>query len=208
MEVPSSFRRLWRRRTPEQIRYEGLFTNPVGGMLSTFLFLACKTCATKMTFGLPPGILLGELETREIVRLQQEDWEAFEKQLYDDNDRKLMQSESWKQSVVAHCRNGMREVPLWFWADGQWHRQRYGIPARMYPHMPGHAVERLVSLNATRKKEQPLKWIEYTKGRDSRQRFFVEVDLVVEENGSFTIELLGHREEPLNVRVSRYVSGY
>jgi len=188
-----------------------MLTTPVARLFTSSIGLALVSGASRINFGYPPGVTLTEEQKAEIRREQQEHERELRERVAGLESNSTWPgpelSQALNESVQFRPRDGSLDIPCWYQVDAKWYRQ-FGIPAGMFPYVLAHAGDRVVSLNATPKNPQPVKWIEYSQyiGKtDDRQ--FVEVDLFVEENGSLAIDFLGTRIEPYNVRVSRYAAG-
>lgn len=213
MRFPSFINRYLNRRGWQRKTYEDLTTEPLGKSLSYHLTLAVADGATKVTYGLPPGISLEEREKQEIESEAQERFDSIQERVQVARNLKgesaVLSTQAQLDSVQTHRRDQLSQIPLWYYVDGTWHHRRLnGSFAEHFPYFQQHVAERVVSINATSENEQPAKWIEYTNAEEDGRRNFVEVDLVYEEHGSFTIELLGTRVESTDVQVSRYPSGH
>jgi hypothetical protein len=204
--LPSLVKRQLHQQGWEKPTYEDLLQSPLGRLVSCTIELAAQNKAAKITFGMPPGMELSKEDKVAILSRYAEcenNTKAAMENLREESDN---ESAIWKREglVRFHRRDDLPEVPLWHEIDGQWIRYP-GVMAWFYPYVPQHLCERLVSLDIKPMEGGREEWIEYGSntlfGDNDNDRRFVRVDLVVEANNSFTIELLQYRVEDRNAKV-------
>ena len=184
------------RRGWNKVTYQDLLQRHVLGRIVTGqIAIASAEHATRITFGLPPGIELTKEDEADMVTRHEESQQtlrAAESTVRKESSDppKLSTWDGWR----FHRRDGLPEVACWHDIAGQWFRQP-GILACVYPYLPQHLCERLVSLDGEPQEGGKEEWIEYTsiplQGDEGRR--FVRVDLVIETNTSITVELLESR---------------
>jgi hypothetical protein len=182
-------RRLYRNGW-EKVTYKDLIEQPLGRMVTAFIGLAVGEGATKITFGMPQGMELSKEDEAEIRADHDNNIARYvsnvNKEVSDKTDVKQPLGGTRDTFARFHRRDNLPEVPQWHEIEGRWFRY-HGILAQIYPYLPQHLCERLVSLDGKQE------WIEYTSFPGEENRKFVRVDLVIEVNNSFTIGLLENR---------------
>jgi hypothetical protein len=191
----SMVRRQLYRRGREKVTYEDLIQqNVIGKMVASQIALAIDEHATRITYGLPPGLELSKEDEAEIVARHVESEQEL--RAVEDKVREKYgdQPELWTRDglVRFHRRDRLPEVPVWLMVDGQWSR-RPGVLACHYPYVLQQLCERLVSLDGKPTEGGKEEWLEYTGILDKDVRRFVRVDLLLEANSSVAVELLESR---------------
>ena len=195
--LPSIVRRHLYQRGWEQVTYKDLLESGPGNMVTCELAMAVLGRATRITWGLPPGEELSKEDEARIRTCHEELLRTVSAALENAREAAADQPDpTMKKRVVArfHRRDGLPDVPFWQMIDGRWFCGA-GVPADFFAYVPQHLCERLVSLGKSRFEGGEEEWIEYTSVTDEGERKFVRVDLVLESNGSITVELLENRVE-------------
>lgn len=194
--LPRIVRRLLHRRGWEEVTYDGLLHSLVGASLSCQIAMAVMNHATRVTFGLPPGVELSQEDRGEILSRHasiRERCDAAMKEVPEASINLPKPPSEWYSPVCFRRRDGLPELPAWYEIDGHWCRVP-GFPAAMVPYLSQHLCERPVSLGADSKGNGKAEWIEFTVS-DDNHRGFARVGLVLEPDNSITIELLESRIE-------------
>jgi len=98
-------------------------------------------------------------------------------------------------------------LPIWYRVDGQW-EFGYDLSPGLYLAYLWAIMNFRVSINATPKDPQPIRWIEYTSLTDKSPRRFAEIkEIVIRQNQSVVLELGEYRIEEEPVRVAKGVDG-
>jgi hypothetical protein len=182
------YRAGWDRVTYKSLREEHVLDT----LLSAEISMAVQAGASRITWGLPPGVELTDADKADIrsrdevaKRVAGSARETFEHHAPEATE---------KIGVTFHRRDELPEVPAWLLVDGRWSCVP-GVPAWTYPYLPQYLTDRLVSLGKKRFEGGMEEWIEYGM-RWEEERRFARVDVVLEANTSVTVELLETRVEP------------
>lgn len=196
--LPLMVRRLLWRHGWEKVTYKGLLQAPLAKLVSSQIALAVQDRATRITWGLPPGVQLGEADRADILAYYEAMMRTGDMGLEESREKSGGQpapSLEQRGAVTFHRRDGLPEVPVWQMGDGQWSRPGPGLLAALFAYLPQHLCERLVSLGKRPLEGGKEEWIEYASLAGEGDRRFIRVDLVLEANNSVTVELLESREQ-------------
>ncbi len=175
---------LLRRRCRRPREYQDLLQSPPGYFVTLTLATAVAEHATRVNYGLPPGVDFSEQDEAET----RADYERTQKELWSAEEIESMDSDPWPR---FHRRDNLPAFPWWREIDGQWVREK-GICTWVYAYIPQILSDRLVSLDK-RPPEGRVDWIECTSFLSSGARDFARVDLIIETNNSITVDLLETR---------------
>jgi hypothetical protein len=178
--------RLFRRRSRQPREYHYLLHSPAGRFVSLTLAGAVKEHATRITYGLPPGIALSDEDKARIRadydQMQKEMWSAME----------LNVSNSGTPAWFRR-RDDLPVIPCWREINAQRIRDDV-VPTWCYAYVPQILFDSLVALGGNEPPEGGTEeWIEYSDFCSDDTRQFVRVRLWFEENNSITVELLETR---------------
>jgi hypothetical protein len=181
-----------RRRQRVRREYEERMTRPLDSLLSSLLELWVEANAEAIGIGFRNG----DRQIPEVV--ESEDRTRISGTISDDAVRNAgLESdpamiEAFRRSSKIRNPGGRIQVPMWLKINGEVHPYN-GLPLACLGFFMELAEERLVSIGGTKESPQPLRYIEIKRDETNGDRRFIEVELLLDDDNTFWIKLLGER---------------
>lgn len=203
MKLSNLLNRLFSRRVKRPaLGFVYKYNGPIDGLLTSYIALAWATGANALILGMPLGLSQEQKEEAQRIALQ----EIAEIEATTQN---FIEATTQTIPASTRLRSSSGWVSIWLQVGNDYFLKGGCHVSQLISFL--HILQdRLVSLDASAAEPKPVRYIEYTvftRPEDPQVRRFAEIELWMDENNTFRIEILGHRTEPMTVYASRYTNG-